>query len=263
MGILNVTPDSFSDGGRFETLDAALRRVEEMIGEGAAIIDIGGESTRPGSRRVSETEEIDRTAPVIEAIARRFDAPISIDTTKAAVAKAAIGAGAEIVNDISGLRWDVGLAGVAATHKTGLVLMHSRGDFESMHSQPPVEDVFEEVVGGLDGSVRKAEAAGVELGRIVLDIGIGFGKTLEQNLQLIARLDHIAERPPNLPLLVGVSRKSFLGKILNGVPEDERQHASVAAAAIVAWNGARILRVHDVRATRDALAVVHRLRLER
>jgi len=262
MGILNVTPDSFSDGGRFARLDAALRRVEEMINEGAAIIDIGGESTRPGSSRVSETEEIGRTAPVIEAIASRFDVSVSIDTSKSSVAEAAVSAGAEIINDISGLRFDEGLAGIAAEHKTGLILMHSRGDFETMHSQPPVADVFEDVIGGLGRSLEKAQGAGVEPGRIALDIGIGFGKTLEQNLRLIARLGCIAEQFPDVPILVGASRKSFLGKILGGAPENERLSASLAAAAVAAWNGAAILRVHDVRATREALAVVHRLRLE-
>jgi dihydropteroate synthase len=200
---------------------------------------------------------------VIEAVAQRFDIPVSIDTSKSTVAQAAIAAGAEIVNDISGLRFDERIAAVAAAHGTGLVLMHSRGDFETMHSQPPVEDVFQEVNDGLGDSIAKAESAGVDRGRIVLDIGIGFGKTLQQNLQLIARLDEIVRNFPDLPVLVGASRKSFLGKILGGAAENDRLSASVAAAAIGAWNGARIVRVHDVRATRDAIAVVHRLGLER
>lgn len=263
MGILNVTPDSFSDGGEYASLNAAVPRVEEMVAAGVGIIDVGGESTRPGSTRVGESEEIDRVAPVIEAIVQRFDVPVSIDTSKSAVADAAIAAGAEIVNDISGLRFDAAVADVAARHKAGLVLMHSRGDFEAMHSRPPIDDVFVDVVNGLEDSIAKATAAGVAEDSIVLDVGIGFGKTLEQNLQLIARLSEINERFSRFPILVGASRKSFLGKILGGLPASERLHASLAAAAIAAWNGAKILRVHDVRATREALAAVDRLNAER
>ena len=263
MGILNTTPDSFSDGGKFASPEAAIRRVEEMIAEGVDVIDIGGESTRPGSSRVDEAEEIERTAPVIGAIARRFDVPVSIDTSKSAVAEAALAAGAEIVNDISGLRFDPNVASIAARYNAGLVLMHSRGDFETMHTQPPVDDVFDEVIKGLERSIAKAGAAGIERSRLVLDVGIGFGKTLEQNLQLIARLSDIASRFAEHPILVGASRKSFLGKILGGTPEKERISASLAAAAIAAWNGAKVLRVHDVRATREALAIVQRLSRER
>ena len=263
MGILNVTPDSFSDGGRYTSLDAAMRRVGEMIEEGTDIIDIGGESTRPGSQRVSSAEEIDRTAPIIAAIVQRFDVAVSIDTSKSAVAEAALGAGAEIVNDISGLRFDPRIAEVAAKNSAALVLMHSRGDFATMHSQPPVEHVLDEVANGLNDSIAKARSAGITEQHIALDVGIGFAKTDEQNLQLIARLGRIGERFPRLPLVVGASRKSFLGKILDGAAESDRLNASLAAAVIAAWNGARILRVHDVRATREALSVVHRLDLVR
>jgi dihydropteroate synthase len=260
MGILNVTPDSFSDGGKFASPDAALRRVEEMVTEGVGIIDIGGESTRPGSTRVSEHREVDRTAPVIEAITKRFDVPVSIDTSKAAVAKAAVAAGAEIVNDVSGLRFDPRLAEVAADQATGLILMHSRGEFDTMHSQPPVDDISEDVAGDFARSVDIAKAAGVESDRIVLDVGIGFGKTLEQNLELIAKLDRIAAVFPEFPLLVGASRKSFIGKVLGRPSAHELLAGSLAAAAIAVWNGGTIIRVHDVKETVDVVRLVTALR---
>jgi len=256
MGILNVTPDSFSDGGRFSDLDAALARAQEMIGEGAAIIDIGGESTRPGSARVEQQVEIDRVVPVIEAIASRFDVPISIDTSKSAVAEAAIKAGAEIVNDISGLRFDERIADVAAATNAGLVLMHSRGEFESMHSKPPVENIVAEVSNDFRRSLAIAEDHGVAKVKIVLDLGIGFGKAVEQNLELLARLDIIAGAFPDHALLVGASRKSFIGRVLNGAPPDGRLSGSLAAAVIAVTNGARIIRAHDVKATVDALTIV-------
>ncbi len=255
MGILNVTPDSFSDGGRFADLDAAIVRAEEMIGEGAAIIDIGGESTRPGSDRVEEQVEIDRVVPVIEAIASRFDIPISIDTSKSRVAEAAVAAGAEIINDISGLRFDERVAEVAATTNVGLVLMHSRGEFDTMHSQPPIENIVAEVSNDFRRSIEIAEARSVPRDKIVLDIGIGFGKTVEQNLELLARLDIIASAFSDHALLVGASRKSFIGKLLDGALPDQRLSGSLAAAVIAVMNGARIIRAHDVKATVDALKV--------
>lgn len=256
MGILNVTPDSFSDGGRYADLDAALHRVEEMIGEGVAIIDIGGESTRPGSARVEEYVEIDRVVPVIEAIVSSFDVPVSIDTSKSKVAEASVAAGAEIVNDISGLRFDDRIAEVAAQTSAGLVLMHSRGEFDAMHSQPPVSDIIEEISNDFRRSIAIAESHGVEPERIVLDIGIGFGKTLEQNLELIAKLGKIGDTFPGFPLLVGASRKSFIGKLLDGAPPDERLSGSIAAAVAAAMSGAKIIRAHDVRETAEALKVV-------
>ncbi len=260
MGILNVTPDSFSDGGNFASLDAAIRRVEEMIDEGVGIVDVGGESTRPGSKRVPESEEIDRTAPVIEAVKSRFDVPVSIDTSKAAVANAAVAAGAEIINDISGLRFDPQLAHVAADQRTGLILMHSLGEFESMHSQPPVDDIVEDVASDFARSVDSAEAAGVGSDQIVLDVGIGFGKTREQNLELIAKLDKLLAVFPEFPLLVGASRKSFIGKVLNRPSTDERLAGSLAAAAIAVWNGAAIIRAHDVKQTVDVVRMVAAIR---
>ena len=255
MGILNVTPDSFSDGGRFADLDTALRRAEEMIGEGAAIIDIGGESTRPGSARVEAEVEIDRVVPVIEAIASRFDVPISIDTSKSKVAEAAVAAGANIINDISGLRFDERIAKVAGATDAGLVLMHSRGEFDTMHNQPPIENIVAEVSNDFHRSIAIAEARGVTKDKIVLDIGIGFGKTVEQNLELLGRLDIIAGAFSDHALLVGASRKSFIGKLLDGAPPDERLSGSLAAAVIAVMKGARIIRAHDVKPTVDALKV--------
>lgn len=260
MAILNVTPDSFSDGGRFADTDTALWQAERLINDGADILDIGGESTRPGSIRVSADEEISRVVPVIEAIAQRFDLPISIDTSKASVASASIDAGAEIINDISGLRFDPAIATVAARLETGLVLMHSRGEFETMHSQPPVDDILSEVAADFRRSTKLAMSAGVKPEQIVLDVGIGFGKTLDQNLELIAKLDKLVAEFTEFPLLVGASRKSFIGKLLNNAPPDQRLSGSLAAAAIAVWNGARVVRVHDVRETQDAIKVVTALK---
>lgn len=255
MGVLNVTPDSFSDGGKFANVDAALRRAEEMTAEGADILDIGGESTRPGSGRVPEDKEISRVVPVIEAIAKRFDIPISIDTSKSAVAKAAVDAGAEIINDISGLRFDEEIAAVAARNKTGLVLMHSRGEFETMHSQPPVDDILADVENDFRRALGRAENYGVEREAIVLDIGIGFGKTVDQNLELIAKLDKLGHTFSGYPLLVGASRKSFIGKLLGGAEADERLAGSLAVAVAAVMKGASILRVHDVKETVDAIKI--------
>ncbi len=259
MGILNITPDSFSDGGRFDHVDAALRRAEEMIGEDADIIDIGGESTRPGSKRVTAEEEIARVLPVIKAVTKTFDVPLSIDTSKFEVAEAAVAAGAEIINDISGLRFDARVAEAAAKQKTGLVLMHSRGEFETMHSQEAVADIMSEVAADFCRAISVAENAGVNDEQIVLDVGIGFGKTAEQNLELIAKLDKLVSEFENFPMLVGTSRKSFIGKLLGDVPPGERLAGSLATAAIAVWNGAKIVRVHDVKETVEALKVVHAL----
>ena len=256
MAILNVTPDSFSDGGKFVSPDTALKQTERFISEGADIIDIGGESTRPGSKRVSVNEEIARVIPTIEAITKRFVTPISMDTTKSEVAKAAVEAGAEIINDISGLRFDAAIAEVAAKYRTGLVLMHSRGEFETMHSQSPVENVLNVVADDFRRAVGTAQQYGVNLENIALDIGIGFGKTFEQNLELLAKLDKLVIEFKQYPMLVGTSRKSFIGKILGGVPPGERLSGSLSSIAIAVWNGARIVRVHDVKDTVDAIKVI-------
>jgi dihydropteroate synthase len=263
MGILNVTPDSFSDGGKFASTDEALKRVGQMIAEGMDILDIGGESTRPGSARVSVEEEIGRVVPLIEAVVKNFDVPVSIDTSKAEVAQAAVAAGAEIINDISGLRFDERVAEIAAREKTGLVLMHSRGEFEAMHKQEPVERIIPEVENGLKWSIMKARGYGVADKCIALDIGLGFGKTYEQNLELIARLGEICEEFAAHPILAGASRKSFIGKVLGGVAVDARLHGSLVAAALLAWNGAAIVRVHDVRETVEAIKVMEAIREQR
>ncbi|MDM7922382.1 MAG: dihydropteroate synthase [Pyrinomonadaceae bacterium] len=255
MGILNVTPDSFSDGGRYTDIDRALAHAERMIAEGADIIDIGGESTRPGSEPVSPEDEVARVVPVISAIARRFDVPISVDTWKADVAERAAEAGAEIINDISGLRWDPRLAAVAAETGTGLVLMHSRGDFGTMHSTEPADDIFADVTADHRRAISAAGELGVSADHIALDIGIGFGKTLEQNLQLMGGLKRIVDEFAELPVLVGASRKSFIAKVADGIPADERLPGSLAAAAISVVNGAMILRVHDVKETVQAVRV--------
>lgn len=260
MGILNVTPDSFSDGGKFATVDAAIDHAAAMIGEGASFIDVGGESTRPGSARVDEQTEMERVVPVIAGIVSRFDIPVSIDTTRSVVAEAAVNAGAEIINDISGLRFDARIADVAAVARAGLILMHSRGEFEAMHSQPPVENILDEVTAGFEHSTAFAAKAGIDPTSIVLDIGIGFGKTIEQNLELIASLDKLIRAFPGFPMLIGVSRKSFIGKLLGGAGPDERSGGSLACTAIAVLKGAAIVRAHDIRETVQAVKLASALR---
>ncbi len=260
MAILNVTPDSFSDGGNFFSIDDALKQTENLIKEGADILDIGGESTRPNSARVSTEVEIRRVVPVVEAIAKRFDIPISVDASKAAVAEKAVEAGAEVINDISGLRFDERIAEVAAKINTGLVLMHSRGEFEKMHKQMPVENIMREVSESLKWSIEKANVYGVKKENIALDVGIGFSKTFEQNLELIAKLNELCQEFSGFPILIGTSRKSFIGKILGDVSTDERLQGSLASAAIAVWNGANIVRVHDVEATVEMLKVVDKIK---
>jgi dihydropteroate synthase len=255
MGVLNVTPDSFSDGGKFFSLDRAVAHAEQMIAEGADIIDIGGESTRPGSAFVTEGEELQRVIPLIERLAAKSPVPISIDTTKSSVARAAIAAGVEIVNDISGLRFDPLVADAAARAKAGLVLMHSRGTPKTMQQLPPVDDIMSEVIGELRTSVLVAEERGVARDRIAIDPGIGFGKTLEQNVELIAKLDRLAIAFANFPILIGTSRKSFIGKLLGNAPADQRLHGTIASVAASVLNGAHIMRVHDVKAAVEAIKV--------
>ena len=260
MGIINVTPDSFSDGGKFFSIDDALRQAEKLVTEGADILDVGGESTRPKSARVSSDEESSRVVPVIEGIAKRFETPISIDTTKAEVAENALASGAEIINDISGLRFDPRIGEVAAAHGAGLVLMHSRGTFETMHTLPPVDDILSDVSADFQRAVSAAKSFGVADEQIVLDIGIGFSKTLEQNLELLAKLDKLVREFSEFPMLVGTSRKSFIAKILGESSPDERLAGSLASVVVAVWNGAKIIRVHDVRPTVDALAITQNIR---
>ncbi len=259
MGVLNVTPDSFSDGGLFLDKEKALARGLEMVEEGADLIDVGGESTRPGTKPLGEEEELRRVLPVIESLARRIDVPISIDTYKSGVAGEAIQAGAEIINDISGLRFDPGLAEVAARHSAPLVLMHMRGTPETMQKDLHYESFFSEILLSLRASIEKAEAAGVETGQIVIDPGIGFGKSLEQNLLI---LKHLSEfRILGRPILLGTSRKSFIGKILDAPDSSERLEGTLASIAIGILNGAHIIRCHDVPQAKKAMAVADAIRL--
>ncbi|HJU92564.1 MAG TPA: dihydropteroate synthase [Pyrinomonadaceae bacterium] len=265
MGVLNVTPDSFSDGGQFFTLDSALAHAEQMISEGADIIDVGGESTRPGGGEpVSAEKEIERVVPVIEALASRTDTPISVDTTKSEVARAALDAGAVIVNDISALRFDFYVADAVARAGAGLVLMHSRGTPATRHRLPPVADIMQEVKHSLRASVNMAERRGVKRESIVIDPGVGFGKSQEQNLELIAKLDQLIAAFPDYPLLIGTSRKSFIGRILadetgTPAPPDDRLHGTMATITTAILRGAHIVRVHDVKATVDTMRVANSL----
>ena len=257
MGVLNVTPDSFSDGGQFFSRDRALAHAEQMIAEGADIIDIGGESARPGSEFVSEEEELRRVIPVIERLAASASIPLSIDTTKSSVARAALQAGAEIVNDISGLRFDLAIADEAAKAKAGLVLMHSRGTPKTMQQLPPVNDIMSEVVNGLRTSIEITTEHGVPPESIAIDPGIGFGKTAEQNLELIAKLGQLAREFPEFPIMIGTSRKSFIGKLLNNAPPGERLYGTVATVVASVLKGAHIVRVHDVKAAVEAVSVIN------
>jgi dihydropteroate synthase len=248
MGVLNVTPDSFSDGGEFYDSDAALAHADEMIEDGADIIDIGGESTRPGSEPVTAGEELRRVLPVIEHLAKSDRVAISIDTTKSEVACAALDAGAEIVNDISALRFDFRIADYAAHTGAGLILMHSRGTPATMQKLPPVADVFAEVTHSLRASVAMAERRGVARASIAIDPGIGFGKTVEQNVEMVANLERLSLAFPDLALVVGTSRKSFIGKLLDNAPAERRLHGTMASVTAAILRGAHVIRVHDVRA---------------
>jgi len=248
MGVLNITPDSFSDGAQFFECEKAIRQAEQMMADGADIIDVGGESTRPGATKVSPEEEIRRVVPAIEQLAKTIPVPISIDTTKALVAAAALNAGAAIVNDVSALRFDLHLADVAAEAKAGLVLMHSRGMPGTMHGLPAVDNILEEVINSLRASIKLAETRGVKRESIVIDPGIGFGKTQEQNLELIAKLDQFANTFEEFPILIGTSRKSFIGRLLDGAAVNERLHGTMATVSAAVLRGADIVRVHDVKA---------------
>lgn len=263
MGVLNVTPDSFSDGGQFFAFDRAIAQAEQMIAEGADMIDVGGESTRPGSEFVSEAEESRRVIPVIERLTSSFSIPISIDTTKPAVARAALEAGAEIVNDISGLRFDPAIADEAARANAGLILMHSRGTPKDMQQLPPVKEILDEVVAGLHESVAVAVEHGVAPESIAVDPGIGFGKTAEQNVEIIASLDHLVAEFADYPMMIGTSRKSFIGKLLDNAPADQRLYGTLASVVVAVMKGAHIVRVHDVKATVDAVRVLDAIRAAR
>ncbi|MFT4175215.1 MAG: dihydropteroate synthase [Luteolibacter sp.] len=251
MGILNVTPDSFSDGGKHADCTSALRHARQLIAEGATIIDIGGESTRPGALVVPLEQEIARTAPVVEALRKEWDGLISIDTMKSAVAAAALEAGADIVNDISGLTADPAMAGICAEHRCAVVVMHMQGTPQTMQIRPHYDDLLAEVRAFFAERIETLTGIGISRRALCFDPGIGFGKTVEHNLTLIRHLDRLA--PPDIPILLGVSRKSFIGKTL-GIPDlSARDWPTVALTAYGREKGAMLHRVHAVRQNVEAL----------
>jgi dihydropteroate synthase len=258
MGILNVTPDSFSDGGKFMSLESAVTQATRMIDEGADIIDIGGESSRPGAEPLDAEQEIHRVVPVIEAIRRRSSVVISIDTYKAVTARAALSAGADMVNDISALRLDPDLAGVVAERKVPLVLMHMLGEPRTMQENPRYVDCIREISEFFRARIDHAVSMGIDRTKLVLDPGIGFGKRPVDNLDILTRLGEF--RSFGLPLLVGASRKSFIGAIDSGATVEQRLGGSIAAAVIAAMNGADMVRVHDVRETVQAIRLFEAVR---
>lgn len=251
VGILNVTPDSFSDGGRFCSVDAALEQARNMVREGAALIDVGGESTRPGAPSVSEDEELDRVMPVIEALRRELVLPISIDTSKSTVASAAVAAGVEFVNDISGLTYDPRMAEVVAASGAGLIVMHTRGKPVVMQQNTGYDDVVEDVISALQKSLLSAEEAGVAPDKIAVDPGIGFGKDVTGNLELLRQAAALSEL--GRPIMLGTSRKSFIGQVLGQTDPADRLIGSLATLALGYAGGARIFRVHDVAAARQTI----------
>jgi dihydropteroate synthase len=252
MGILNVTPDSFYDGGFFLDPKDAIAQAEKMIEEGADIIDVGGESTRPSSEPVDEKEEVRRILPVVRELCKRFDIPVSIDTYKSGTARAALGEGAEIINDISGLTFDPGMAVTVSECDAGLVTMHIRGEPRTMQLNPGYTDLLGDVLEFLGSSIEAAEHAGLPRENIVIDPGIGFGKTVDDNYELIRSIPRL--KSLGRPVLVGPSRKSFLWKRLNCTP-DEARDGSISAAVFSYLSGADVLRVHDVGAVRAALVI--------
>jgi dihydropteroate synthase len=256
MGVLNVTPDSFSDGGKYLDPDRAFARAIELEEQGADILDIGAESTRPGSARISEAEELRRLIPVLKRLHGKLAIPISVDTYKAAVAEKALEHGAEIVNDPSGLTFDAQLARVAATHDSALILNHMRGTPETWAKLPPLKDAIGSIRHDLDASVHRAVHAGVDRARIAIDPGLGFGKRKEQNTEILARLGDLASL--DLPILIGASRKSFLAE-LNNSPETSLDYATAAAVTAAILNGAHIVRVHDVAGMKLAAQVADQI----
>jgi dihydropteroate synthase len=254
MGILNVTPDSFSDGGRHLEPAAALARAWRMVEEGAAIIDVGGESTRPGADAVAEDEELRRVLPVVERLAAELPVPVSVDTSKPGVMRAAAAAGAGMINDVRALRLP-GALEVAAAAGVPVVLMHMQGEPGGMQDAPHYGDVTTEVLEFLRQRLADCERGGIPLSRLLVDPGFGFGKTLAHNLELLRRLP--AFQTLGVPVLAGLSRKRMVGALLGDAPVEARLHGSVAAAMLAAQGGARLLRVHDVGPTAEALAVLH------
>jgi dihydropteroate synthase len=253
MGILNVTPDSFSDGGQFNNLQAAVTQATKMVENGADIIDIGGQSTRPGAIEISLEEELSRVIPIIEKIRDRLTVPISIDTTKAEVARAAIAAGADLINDISGGTFDELMLPTAAQLKVPIILMHMRGTPQTMQSLTEYEDLIAEMSQFFSNQIQKAIDCGIDRSKIIIDPGIGFAKNLQQNLEIIK---HVGEfKALNVPLLVGASRKSFIGKILDRPNPQQRVLGTAAACCSAIYAGADILRVHDIAEISDVCRV--------
>ena len=253
MGILNVTPDSFSDGGRYNHLDAALKHTEQMIKDGAAIIDVGGESTRPGHEKITDREEIDRVLPVIEKIKQEFSVPVSLDTYKAAVAKEGILAGADLLNDIWGLQYDPALGKIVADSGVAYCLMHNRDHItEEMDA-----DLF---IGQMQEDAKRALDAGIKKERIILDPGVGFAKTQEQNLMTIANLDRL--KALGYPVLLGTSRRSVIGYVLD-VPTDKRLVGTLATSAVAVQTGCMFVRVHDVKENVELIQMLERIRESR
>jgi dihydropteroate synthase len=257
MGILNVTPDSFYDGGAYFTQDKAIERAFRMIEEGVDIIDVGGETTKPFSEPTPEKEELRRVIPVIASIRKKSDIPISIDTYKAAIAEAALGAGADIVNDISSLSFDPAMAGVVAQAHAPVILMHIKGTPRDMQVSPSYENVVAEVTAFLAERAAFAESCGIAGDDIVVDPGIGFGKRLEDNLALMREIP--ALKKLGKPVLMGTSMKSFIGRILGTTALEDRAEVALASAAISVWNGADIVRVHDVAGTRRVVRFMQAL----
>lgn len=253
MGILNVTPDSFSDGGRYIDPQAAIDHASNMVAEGADLIDIGAESSRPGSEPVGDEEEIRRLMPVVEAVCKKLSVPISVDTTKAGVARRALDAGASIINDISALRFDPSMAGVVASSGAGVILMHMQGTPKTMQQDPQYKDVVLEVREFLSQRLAAAQQAGIGRDQILLDPGFGFGKTVEHNLTLLSQLEDLSEL--GRPLVVGVSRKAFIGQVL-GRGVESRFPGAAAAVAVALQRGARVVRVHEVGPIRDVVRMV-------
>jgi dihydropteroate synthase len=256
MGIVNVTPNSFSDGGNFFSPAKAVAHALELVAQGADILDIGGESTRPGAKPVSEAEELRRVIPVIKRLAAKIKIPLSIDTMKPAVARTALQAGASIVNDVAANREDVAMWKVVAEFRAGYICMHAQGSPQTMQKNPAYTDVVREVGGFFRERLERLNAAGVSSDQVAFDPGIGFGKTLEQNLQLLANLRRFTKL--NRPLLLGVSRKSFIGKLL-GTTLNERLPASLACATLAVADGAQIIRAHDVAETVQAVRMAEAL----
>ena len=254
MGVLNVTPDSFYDKGRFFDQKKAVKHALDMEYLGADIIDVGGESTRPGAPDVSVDEELRRVVPVIRTISKKVRTAISIDTRKAKVADAALEAGASIVNDVSALRGDPGMAGVVAKHRAEIILMHMKGRPKDMQADPKYIDAVKDIARSLKGSIDLAKRAGIKDDKIIIDPGIGFGKTVGHSLEILSALRHFKKL--GYPLCVGTSRKSFIGKILGSKDPEDRLAGSLATAALAAMNGANIIRAHDVGLTRQVLKIV-------